>query len=41
MVAGAAEPERQGEKVRRKVRKLAKRITGSSSAAEEISESGR
>lgn len=41
MAAGAAEPERQGEKVRRKVKKLAKRITGSSSAAEEITEGGR
>ncbi|BCL25092.1 hypothetical protein GCM10017668_69350 [Streptomyces tuirus] len=37
----AANPERQGEKVRRKVKGLAKRITGSSPAAEATTVSGR
>ncbi|MGW1163398.1 hypothetical protein ACWD5Q_33115 [Streptomyces sp. NPDC002513] len=41
MAAGAAEPERQAEKVRRKVKRLAGLITGSSSAAEEVTGSGR
>ncbi|GAA4340307.1 hypothetical protein GCM10023086_75770 [Streptomyces venetus] len=41
MAAGAAEPERQGDEVRRKVKRLAGRITGSSSAAEAIAVSGR
>ncbi|MGW6223943.1 hypothetical protein ACWF8U_29115 [Streptomyces olivaceus] len=39
--AGAADPERQGEKVRRKVKRLARRITGSSTAAEASTVSGR
>ncbi|MGW4349005.1 hypothetical protein ACWEL8_28585 [Streptomyces sp. NPDC004690] len=34
MTAGAAEPERQGERVRRKVKRLAARSTGRSSQAE-------
>jgi hypothetical protein len=41
MAAGAAEPERQGTKVRRKVKRLARRITGSSPAAEATTVSGR
>ncbi|MEW2080104.1 hypothetical protein AB0941_42705 [Streptomyces sp. NPDC013433] len=41
MAAGAAEPERQGEKVRRKVKRLAGRITGSPPAAEATTVSGR
>ncbi|CAM5638979.1 hypothetical protein STAFG_0387 [Streptomyces afghaniensis 772] len=41
MAAGAAEPERQGAKVRRKVKRLAGRITGSSTAAEAATMSGR
>jgi hypothetical protein len=41
MAAGAAQPEIQGEKVRRKVRRLARRITGSSPAAEVTTVSGR
>lgn len=41
MAAGAAEPERQGAKVRRKVKRLAGRITGSSTAAEAATVSGR
>ncbi|MEW2326098.1 hypothetical protein AB0926_34380 [Streptomyces griseoincarnatus] len=41
MAAGAAEPERQGERVRRKVKRLAGRITGSSPAAEAATMSGR
>ncbi|MFC8784933.1 hypothetical protein [Streptomyces nigra] len=41
MAAGAAEPERQGEKVRRKVKRLAGRITGGSPAAEANTVSGR
>ncbi|WP_060905165.1 hypothetical protein [Streptomyces scabiei] len=41
MAAGAAQPEIQGEKVRRKVRRLARRITGSSPAAEATTVSGR
>ncbi|MFF1278136.1 hypothetical protein ACFVZC_32890 [Streptomyces marokkonensis] len=41
MAAGAAEPERQGAKVHRKVKRLAGRITGSSTAAEAATVSGR
>ncbi|MGS2585882.1 hypothetical protein [Streptomyces hebeiensis] len=41
MAAGAADPERQGEKVRRKVKGLAGRITGSSTGAEAATVSGR
>ncbi|WP_446458725.1 hypothetical protein [Streptomyces rochei] len=41
MAAGAAEPERQGERVRRKVKRLAARITGRSSQADAGTASGR
>ncbi|MGW6925204.1 hypothetical protein ACWGA9_28715 [Streptomyces sp. NPDC054950] len=41
MAAGAAEPERQGAKVRQKAKRLAGRITGSSPAAEAATVSGR
>jgi hypothetical protein len=41
MAAGAAEPEKQGEKVRRKVKRLTGLITGSSPAAEAAPVSGR
>ncbi|MEU6548390.1 hypothetical protein [Streptomyces sp. NPDC046859] len=41
MAAGAAEPERQGKRVRRKVKRLAARITGRSSQAEAGTVSGR
>ncbi|MFD5861505.1 hypothetical protein [Streptomyces chartreusis] len=41
MVAGAAEPDRQAEKVRRKVKRLARLSTGRSSAAEAATGSGR
>lgn len=41
MAAGAAEPERQGDKVRRKVKRLVARITGRSSQAEAGTVSGR
>jgi hypothetical protein len=41
MAAGAADPERQGEKVRRKVKRLVRRITDSSPAAEATTASGR
>ncbi|MFG3609464.1 hypothetical protein [Streptomyces sp. NPDC047928] len=41
MAAGAADPERQGAKVRRKVKRLAARSTGSSPAAEVATVSDR
>jgi hypothetical protein len=41
MAAGAADPERQGDKVRRKVKRLAARITSRSSQGEGGTVSGR
>ncbi|MEU6760698.1 hypothetical protein [Streptomyces sp. NPDC046685] len=41
MAVGAAQPKRLGEQVRRKVKRLAARSTGRSSAAGAIAESGR